>query len=123
MASATPLHLKVITDTTHAVELAPRVKAAVLDALKPIDMAVRVLDMETVAGQVVAEVMAEILRVRQATPAESAQARAIERVRALHHDWEADPGHCAHCTEGYGNLVPWPCPTVRTLDGEEQPGA
>lgn len=48
-------------------------------------------------------------------------AQAIGRVRALHHDWEADPGHCAHCTGPDGNLVRFPCDTVRALDGEEQP--
>jgi hypothetical protein len=45
----------------------------------------------------------------------------VERVRALHHDWENDPGHCAHCTGPDGNLVPWPCPTAHALDGQEQP--
>jgi hypothetical protein len=42
---------------------------------------------------------------------------AVDRVRALHHDWENDPGHCAHCTGADGNLVPYPCPTVQALDG------
>jgi hypothetical protein len=41
---------------------------------------------------------------------------AIARVRALHHDWEADPGHCAHCQDGMGTPLPWPCPTIRALD-------
>jgi hypothetical protein len=45
---------------------------------------------------------------------------AVDRVRKLHHDWEADPGHCAHCTGPDGNLVAWPCPTARALDGQEQ---
>jgi hypothetical protein len=121
MASATPLHLKVITDTTDAVELAPRVKAAAHTALAAADRVDRVLfNEDNLAGAVAAEVMAEILRVRQATPAESAQARAIERVRQLHRDWEADPGHCAHCQVADGNLVPYPCPTIRALDGQEQ---
>jgi hypothetical protein len=47
----------------------------------------------------------------------------IKRVRQLHRDWEADPGHCAHCQVADGNLVPYPCPTIRALDGQEQPGA
>ncbi|NUO42388.1 MAG: hypothetical protein HOV82_10150 [Streptomyces sp.] len=46
---------------------------------------------------------------------------AIARVRALHHDWEADPGHCAHCQDGMGTPLPWPCPTVRAL-AEPAPG-
>jgi hypothetical protein len=48
--------------------------------------------------------------------AERAEA-AIARARALHHDWEADPGHCAHCQDGMGTPLPWPCPTLRALDG------
>lgn len=43
-------------------------------------------------------------------------AAAIARVRALHHDWDADPGHCAHCQDGMGTPLPWPCPTIRALD-------
>lgn len=47
-------------------------------------------------------------------------ALAAARVRALHHDWEADPGHCAHCNGPDGNLVPYPCPTIIAIDGQEQ---
>jgi hypothetical protein len=43
----------------------------------------------------------------------------VDRVRKLHHDWENDPGHCAHCTGPDGNLVPFPCPTIRALDGPD----
>lgn len=42
---------------------------------------------------------------------------AVDRVRALHHDWDADPGHCAHCQDGTGTPLRWPCPTIRALDG------
>jgi len=42
---------------------------------------------------------------------------AVDRVRALHHDWDADPGHCAHCQDGMGTPLPWPCPTIRALEG------
>ncbi|CAL9349700.1 hypothetical protein SUDANB1_00435 [Streptomyces sp. enrichment culture] len=47
--------------------------------------------------------------------AERAEA-AVARVRGLHHDWEAGPGHCAHCQDGMGTPLPWPCPTLRALD-------
>lgn len=43
----------------------------------------------------------------------------IARVRALHHDWDADPGHCAHCQDGMGTPLPWPCPTIRALDAPQ----
>jgi hypothetical protein len=120
MARIDHLRLKVVTDTADAAELAPRVKAAALSALKAADVALLMLDAEAVAESVAVEVMAEILRVRQATPAESAQARAVERVRALHRDKFGD-GSCAECTHEFG--VPYPCPTIRALDGQEQPGA
>lgn len=42
---------------------------------------------------------------------------AVDRIRALHHDWEADPGHCAHCQDGMGTPLPWPCPTIQALEG------
>ncbi|MER5715753.1 hypothetical protein [Streptomyces sp. NPDC002132] len=42
---------------------------------------------------------------------------AVARVRALHRDWDADPGRCAHCQDGMGTPLPWPCPTLRALDG------
>lgn len=42
---------------------------------------------------------------------------AFDRLRALHHDWEADPGHCAHCQDGIGTPLPWPCPTIQALEG------
>jgi hypothetical protein len=42
---------------------------------------------------------------------------AVNRVRELHRNWDADPGHCAHCQDGMGNPLPWPCPTVQALDG------
>ncbi|MER5750657.1 hypothetical protein [Streptomyces sp. NPDC002088] len=43
-------------------------------------------------------------------------AQAIDRLRALHRE---EYGSCAECTHEYG--VPYPCPTIRALDGEEQP--
>ena len=106
------LHLKVDTDATAAVELAPRVKAAARDALATASFADRGLfDIDALAGLVASGVMAEILRVRQATPAEAA----IARVRALHVD---EYGLCGECIGSHGVL--WPCPTIRELDGEEQ---
>jgi hypothetical protein len=40
----------------------------------------------------------------------------IKRVRALHrNEYES----CTECTHEYG--VPFPCPTIRALNGEEQP--
>lgn len=47
--------------------------------------------------------------------AECAEA-AVARVRALHRDWEADRGRCAHCQDGMGTPLPWPCPTITALD-------
>ena len=48
-------------------------------------------------------------------------AAAIARVRTLHHRNE-HTGNCEHCSErdypDYG--VPYPCPTIRALDGEQQ---
>lgn len=38
----------------------------------------------------------------------------IKRVRELHRD---DYGSCAECTHEYG--VPYPCPTIRALNGEQ----
>jgi hypothetical protein len=42
---------------------------------------------------------------------------AVDRVRKLH---ENDGGICSACTAAIAVL--YPCPTVRALDGEEQPG-
>jgi hypothetical protein len=110
MANApTTLHLKVDVDNTHAAELAPRLKTAIHDALTAADR----MGVDDAAGAAAYAVVVEIFRVRQATPAEVA----IARVRSLHHDWEADPGHCAHCTGPDGNLVRSPCPTIRALNG------
>ncbi|MFR9794283.1 hypothetical protein ACL07V_37615 [Streptomyces sp. MB22_4] len=39
----------------------------------------------------------------------------IARIRALHRE---DYGSCAECTHEFG--VPWPCPTIRALDGGHQ---
>lgn len=113
MARTTTLHLKVDADSTAAVELAPRVKAAALGALTNADFADRALfDEEVLASAVASAVMAEILRVRQATPAEAA----LARVRTLHrNEYES----CAECT--HESSVSFPCPTIRALDGEGQP--
>lgn len=43
----------------------------------------------------------------------------VERVRQLHQRWDADPASCAHCVDGYGTPLRYPCPTIRVL--EEQP--
>jgi len=112
MAHTATLHLKVDADSTAAVELAPRLKAVVLDALTAmtsVDPAL--LDKDALAGATVSAILAEILRVRQATPAEAA----IARVRALHRE---EYGCCAECTHESG--VPSPCATIRALNGEEQ---
>lgn len=51
--------------------------------------------------------------------ARKAQA-AIERVRAVHESEQyiddAWP-HCLECTKDNADVVPWPCPTLRALDG------
>jgi hypothetical protein len=41
---------------------------------------------------------------------------ATARVRALHYRWESDPGSCAHCQDGTGTPLPWPCPTIKALE-------
>ncbi|SEO83256.1 hypothetical protein [Actinacidiphila rubida] len=41
----------------------------------------------------------------------------IAAVRALHHEWTgAAPGCCAHCQDGMGTPLPYPCPTIQALD-------
>ncbi|MEV0015414.1 hypothetical protein [Streptomyces tendae] len=49
------------------------------------------------------------------------QQAAIARVRAIHREWDADPGHCAHCQDGMGTPLPWPCPTTRALGEQPAP--
>lgn len=110
MARTTTLYLKVDADSTSAVELAPRVKAAILDGLgAALTKDGALADWDALAGAAASTVMAEILRVRQATPAEAA----IARVRALHCE---EYGSCAECT--HESSVSWPCPTIRALNGE-----
>lgn len=60
----------------------------------------------------------QIRRVREALgtdePDETADLRnTIARVRSLHRE---EYGSCAHCTRA--DSVPWPCPTIRVLNGE-----
>lgn len=107
MAEVRMLHLKVDADSTAAVELAPRIKAAVYATLTTASAAD---DGDALSGAVAAAVLSEILRVRQATPAEAA----IARVQALHRE---EYGSCAECTHEYG--VPSPCPTIRALYGDD----
>jgi hypothetical protein len=102
----TTLHLKVDADSTAAVELAPRVRTAIRDVLAAASLA----GVDELAADAAAAVMAQILRVRQATPAEAA----VARVRKLHRE---EFGSCAECTHEFG--VPSPCATIRALDGEE----
>lgn len=109
MAHVTALRLKVTTDSRDATDLVPRIGAAVTATLTAAGYAVT----NAVAASVTAEVMSEIIRIRQATPEESAQAQAIERVRALHRQ---EYGACSECTREYSEA--WPCATVRALDGE-----
>lgn len=76
----TTLHLKVDADAAVAADLAPRVKAAILDGLgAALANGGNLVDWDALAEAAAAQVMAEILRVRQATPAEAA----IARVRRL----------------------------------------
>lgn len=112
MAHTTTLHLKVDADSTAAVELAPRVRAAAFDALCGADFFDRAVlfNADVLADAVTGAVMAEILRVRQATPAEAA----LARVRALHRE---EYGSCRECT--HESSVLYPCATIRVLDGEE----
>ncbi|MFB7222425.1 hypothetical protein [Streptomyces sp. NPDC056227] len=50
------------------------------------------------------------------------KAEAVERVRKLHQRWDTDPVSCAHCDDGYGTPLRYPCPTLRALD-QQQPTA
>lgn len=48
--------------------------------------------------------------------------RAVARVRSLHHEYrsvydEGDDRSCAHCNQISGYAVPWPCPTIKALEG------
>lgn len=113
MPHTPPLRLKVVTDRTEITDLAPRIHTAVTDTLTAVGTPVT----DAVAAAVVGEIMTEIIRVRQATPDETAQAQAIERVRALHRDEYGD-GSCAECT--HESSVPYPCATVRALNGQEK---
>lgn len=111
MARTAPLHLKVTTDTTTAAELTPRIRTAIHEALEAAER----MGVDDVAGAAAYAVMIEILQVRKATPAEAA----VARVRALHRsEYEA----CSWCSTN-DRYQEWPCPTLRALDGEEQPGA
>lgn len=109
MAHTAALHLTVHTGTAEATTLAPRVQAAVQDRLTAAGV-----DVSGLAAAVAVGVMAEVLRVRQATPAEAA----LARVRGLHAE---EYGLCRECTSVHAVL--WPCPTVQALDGEGRPGA
>lgn len=51
--------------------------------------------------------------------AERAEA-ALTAVRELHQRWDADPASCAHCVDGYGTPVRYPCPTTVLLDHHGQ---
>lgn len=48
---------------------------------------------------------------------------ALTRVRSLHTRYRDSCAHCSQLTGRYvqltGRYVPWPCPTIRALDGEE----
>lgn len=60
----------------------------------------------------------QICRAREALGTDevgSAEA-ALARVRALHRE---EYGCCEHCTRA--DIVPYPCPTIRALDGQEAP--
>ncbi|NUS22704.1 MAG: hypothetical protein HOV92_00550 [Streptomyces sp.] len=108
MADTVTLRLKTDVDNTVAAELTPRLRSTIHEALA----SARATGAEDEAGAAAYAVMVEILRVRQATPAETA----IDRVRALHRN---ECESCAECTHEFA--VPWPCPTIRALDGQEQP--
>jgi hypothetical protein len=45
---------------------------------------------------------------------------AIERVRDVHRTIKQAEGlFCFHCETPYGHLFPYPCPTIKALDGEQ----
>jgi hypothetical protein len=50
--------------------------------------------------------------------------RAAEaRIRGLHQQYrfagDDTTDYCAHCNQISGGWIPWPCPTIRALDGDE----
>lgn len=61
------------------------------------------------------------IRVERGKPAENVcagleLAARVELVLALHADRH---GWCIECSRTAGEMIPWPCPTVRRLDGED----
>jgi hypothetical protein len=73
-------------------------------------------------------------RLGDATPGEIADAvlaelpaptdqTAVARVRSLHQQYrfagDDTRDYCSHCNQISGGWIPWPCPTVQALDGEQ----
>lgn len=60
--------------------------------------------------------------IRQAEAERDKARAALDRVRALH---RAEPSYrrkvCAVCFDAREEQYEWPCPTIRALDGGEQP--
>lgn len=48
---------------------------------------------------------------------------AVARIRGLHQQYrfagDDTTDYCAHCNQISGGWIPWPCPTIRALDGEQ----
>lgn len=58
-------------------------------------------------------------RNEQHARADKAEA-ALTAIRKLHERWDADPANCAHCVDGYGTPIRYPCPTLAVLDQHGQ---
>jgi hypothetical protein len=71
-----------------------------------------------------AEQIAVLVETFRAVEARAAAAEAaVQRVREIHADmnaWSGGPAECGICCDEGGPL-PWPCPTVRSLDASSQP--
>jgi multidrug efflux pump subunit AcrA (membrane-fusion protein) len=103
-----------LADTTRALE---RHREAARTAIREAEQRAEQAEQEADATASAAGLAVSLVRER----AERAET-AIARVRALHRNWEADPGHCAHCQDGMGTPLPWPCPTLAAL-GQPAPAA
>jgi len=97
---------------------APTLITELLGRVEAAEKQVEIRANDSIAARIARQNIKAVEEWAKMTARLEAAEQAVQRVREMHHRDEC--GECDHCIDPCGNGEPFPCSTIRALDGGEQ---